>query len=491
MIGELRLREDRDYTIEELAGMVKESLEVDLSEAKEISQEILSFVDEKLRKAVSLLRDKGFGEPRIESELPRSDPERLNMGQWVGEYRFYSKVLGDYIYILVDPKVGKSAFETMLNEITDFALRYGLPSLYITFRGTFSSSSATRDILYSFLLSALTELALTEGLPAEVVEEEKYLPEVHGRIDFKKLLKYIPKGVFPVKRRRVAYARLPRIMLAKFHLLLLRRLMDNKKMYGEEISRILDNSIGKHSYFLSSEHLFEVLPQAFSSPIETPEAIEEIKKVSTTKEMLKMISDLYIAYLTKEREPTTEIILAPWREEIPAAVYPSSKIYEFWVLKLIDDELKKAFGTPNLARKNGGLSLSYDHSKLLFDYVYSGWSSVIGRAIATVPRPDYVLSMDSSRAIIDAKYRERKNIRLEDFERMLAYIIDIASPDIPELAGCFVTLGSERKEVELWTLRPDVEPKLKIYTTVVDPRNLPGSYQNIRKLMLEVLLKRS
>jgi phosphomannomutase len=169
---------------------------------------------------------------------------------------------------------------------------------------------------------------------------------------------------------------------------------------------------------------------------------------------------------------------------------PSAKVYELWNLKLINDEFVKMFNFSKTLKENGGLVFLYDHSKLLFNYIYSEWSNLIGKAISHLPRPDYVISMNNSRVIIDAKYRERGNIKLEDFERMLSYVVDIASPDYPELAGCFITLKDTNSNVNLWTFRSDIEPKIKIYVAVADPRERDIAKQNIQKLIKEVIFKK-
>lgn len=488
---ELVLKEDIDYSKEELIKIIQNSIKVNIQEAENIYEEIIDFIDSKINRIIRQLREQGFSGIHIESSSPSIYNDRLNLGQWIAVYRFYSKTLGEDVYILIEPKIGKTAFEDMLNDVVEFALTYGLPSLSIIFQGIFSSSSVTRDILYSFLLSALTELAIMEGLPIEIEEEKKYIHGIYGKISFKEYIKWKVKNVFPMKRRKLAYARLPRIMLVKFHQTLLERLSDEKARYEnklEEISNILNKYIQHHAYFLSLEHLFDVYPQAIYSFIEAPEAIEEIMHISSTKEFMKIISYLYLAYLM-EKSPSTELVLAPWKEELPIMPLPSAKVYELWNLKLMNDEFVKMFNFSKISKENGGLIFFYDHSKLLFNYIYSEWSNLIGKAISHLPRPDYVISMNHSRVIIDAKYRERGNIKLEDFERLLSYVIDIASPDYPELAGCFVTLKDANSDVSLWTFRSDVEPKIKIYVTTADPRERNIAKQNIQKLIREVILK--
>jgi hypothetical protein len=489
---ELILNEDIDYTKEELIKIIQNSIKVDMQKAENIYDEIIDFIDGKINRIIRQLREQGFSGIHIESSSPGIYNDRLNLGQWIAVYRFYSKTLGEDVYILIEPKIGKKAFENMLNDVVEFALTYGLPSLSIIFQGIFSSSSVKRDILYSFLLSALTELAIMEGLPIEIEEEKKYIHGIYGKIDFKGYIKWKVKNVFPMKRRKLAYAKLPRIMLVKFHQTLLEELSNEKVKYENkigEISNILNKYIKRHAYFLSMEHLFDVYSQAIYSFIETPETIEEIIHASSTKEFIKIISYLYLAYLM-EKTPLTEHVLAPWKEEIPIMPLPSAKVYELWNLKLINDEFVKMFNFSKTLKENGGLVFLYDHSKLLFNYIYSEWSNLIGKAISHLPRPDYVISMDNSRVIIDAKYRERGNIKLEDFERMLSYVVDIASPDYPELAGCFITLKDTNSNVNLWTFRSDIEPKIKIYVAVADPRERDIAKQNIQKLIKEVIFKK-
>jgi phosphomannomutase len=50
-------------------------------------------------------------------------------------------------------------------------------------------------------------------------------------------------------------------------------------------------------------------------------------------------------------------------------------------------------------------------------------------------------------------------------------------------------LKDKNSDVNLWTFRSDIEPKIKIYIAVTDPRERDIAKQNIQKLIKKVILK--
>ena len=177
----LTLREDKSYCVDFLVNMVSQRFSVSRSQAKQIVEELFDKMKEVIN-AISRIRREGYrilggnhkvGKIEIEASPPYIEEDIINFGQWVGIYKIYSNVLGEDLFIFIEPKIEVKYYEKMLFEVWEYAVTYGPQFINYVFNNIFGLSSYYIDAIYSYLVSILSQLALFEGLPRVFIKEKK------------------------------------------------------------------------------------------------------------------------------------------------------------------------------------------------------------------------------------------------------------------------------------------------------------------------------
>ena len=485
----ISLVEDREYDFNDLTRSISLQLEITEGKASEIAGELIEEL-RGLSQSIQRIRDIGFRLAKkngyawikIESSPPLIEKEKVNFGQWVGVYRFHSNMLGKKLYVIVNPKIGINAYDRMISDVWNFAIAYGPQLINYLFNSVFGLSSYYVDAVYSYIISILTRLAVWEGLPVEIIREKRFGRVVKGKIALNRLIKYIIKNMYPYTQVRTIDAKIPRALLIRFNLLLymhLKNLIEEYKNISN-VSKAFTNLAYKNLSNIFSPELINYFSEALTINIDDPYILENIIGTGRRSFITKRVADLYLAY--RAHKPLlANKILSEYEENVPILPLPSSKIYEFWVLKLLMDELinfKKLF---SYDRAGYGLKFTFNNLLLYFNYVPKKWSIMIKDKDSI--RPDFVLSRDGWRTILDAKYRNYRKIRIDDIERMIAYIVDVSTVDTNELVGYFVTLKNSVGKSMKWMFRSDINPNISIYLLVADPRFPYESRENIRNFI--------
>jgi len=488
-LNSIFLNEDRDYTFNSLSREIANQLNIALEEACDVADELIVNLKD-VSQVIQKIRDKGFYlfqeeeyiQLKIESIPPIIEKEKVNFGQWVGVYKFYSDTIDRELYVIVKPKVGIKAYTKMINDVWGFAIAYGPQLINYLLNSIHGLSSYYIDAVYSYLMYFLTRLALWEGLPLEIIKEEKVSRVIKGKLNINKLIKYSAKDVYPYTHVKMIDAKIFRALLIRFNLLLYSRLTHLAEEYKElnGVSEIFNKLGYRNLQNVFSPELIDYIHEALSINIDDPQILQEII-INRKSFVYNKIASLYLAY--KAHKPLlADNILSAYQENIPILPLPSSKIYEFWILKLLVDELLSFTKLKSFNRNGHGLKFVFKNLLLYFNYIPKKWSIMIKDSV----RPDYVISKDGWRVVLDAKYRNVNNIRIEDIERLIAYIVDISTVDTKELAGYFITLGDSISKCKKWMFRSDIDPNINIYLLVADPRYPKESIDNIRYLIMKI-----
>ena len=484
------LKEDHDYKFQELVDQISVSMDISENLAIKLAEEFITRL-RPIAQDIKRIRSRGFktvdGETKIEIESihPYIEKDEVNMGQWIGVYRFYSDSLGDYVFVSVKPKVGYEAYLRMLSDVWDMATLYGPQLMNYVFNSIYGLSSYYIDALYSYIVSILTQIAIFEGLPVEIFKEEKLSKDIRGRLNSHKIIKYLLKQIYPYTHIRTIDAKLPRILLQKFNLELYLRMKYLAEEYSDvESAETLFRKLasGNISNVLSPD-LIDFLHESLSLDISDPQIIERLLVFTRRNRTLKEIIYLYLSFLSK-RSLISDNILVEYKDRIPIMPLPSSKIYELWVLKLILDELKNLYGEKGeTSLAEGGIIFTFRNLLLNFNYIPREWSILIDKHHPKTLRPDYVITVDSRRVVMDAKYRNFRGLALGDLERMIAYIVDVSTIDKRELSGYFIVLKDSIDRIQRWMFRTDIYPEISIYVFTVDPRYLDISKTAVKRFL--------
>lgn len=481
----ITLEEDRLYKEEQFLQLIKLTrANITEEDGKKLFREI---VDLKLEQFIRyLLRSvyKGVG---IESPPPSFDPERnsLNFGQWVGIYRFESATLGEEVRIRVRPKVSEVAFMTMLNESISLVEMLGTPMMDVLWTNLYGKGYIRENVAYSALLQRITEIVIRSLTPTAFAKEFLSAEGV-GNFNRARSIAYLSHGVPLVLciRRNIEPNPAPLILLARFHMRLMNNL-DNeiKNLQTDDVAlpliSLLRGRMAYHAYVLSTGVLSQYFQNLVSYGIEDQELLDEASSVADENNWVKQLIMLYRAYIAKVKSKYA--LESKLRPLLPLQPLPSSKVYELWVLSLLIRVFQERNNIkPEYKHADGGLGVRFDSKELSFNISRREWSR-LSIPMGDFPRPDYIAKGENKMVAIDAKYRSLSDVRLEDIERMIAYIVYYSTPqDSEEVKGLLVTLGpSDNESLSLYGRREDITPPIKLYSTTADPRFVRNSIRNI------------
>jgi hypothetical protein len=454
----LHLQEDVKYNWKIFKNKVGEEIRNLLSISDSDIEKYIKKLFENIKKDISTILEptiKSIKEKLrtldIESPPPRTGDDWFSFGQWVGFFKLSEPVCG-VDTIIVEPKVEKEKFKYMINEALGLPAMIGFESLNIILTNIIPYRYDILPVLYSDIAYKYTEMALRGPLP-RIVEDVIMISEGQlGRIDVNETLKLISKGaqLIASHRSKLNQAYMPMMLMAKFHYMLLKGI-DNLIIKIESVKELslikdqLELLKARHSYILTSTPVSAYLDLALSANIEDSVLIRETRARSGVNTWLKAIADLYESY--NSQVAGIEI----FKPELPLQLIPSSKVFELWALKIITEALGISKG--NVRLEDAGLIIEEKDLKLHYNTAYAeGRLSKELRSRMLIKdgelRPDYRLERRGEITVADAKYKNK--LSTQDMERIITYIVDIATPlktNGDRLVGVLILLTKKEPKI--------------------------------------------
>jgi hypothetical protein len=426
----LHFQEDVKYDWDKFESKVKEELGNQLSEREigELFNRIKEHISTTLQPAIKSIKER-LRTLDIESPPPKIGDNSFSFGQWVGFFKLRKPVC-NVDTIIVKPKVEEKSFRYMIDEALVLPAMIGFESLSVILTNIIPYRDDILPVLYSDIAYKYTEITLRGPLP-RIVEDVIMISEGQlGRIDVNETLKLKSKGtqLIASHKSKLNQAYMPMILMAKFHYMLLKGIDNLIIKIGnvKELSLIKDQLEllkARHSYILTSTPISAYLDLALSANIEDSVLIRETRARSGVNTWLKAIADLYESYNSQVAG------IEPFKPELPLQLIPSSKVFELWALKIITEALGISKG--NVRLEDAGLIIEGKDLKLHYNTAYAeGRLSKELRSKMLIKdgelRPDYRLERRGEITVADAKYKDK--LSTQDMERIITYIVDIATP---------------------------------------------------------------
>jgi hypothetical protein len=448
----LQLEEDTKYNFNKFRNSIRKDFGNYLADSciNELFESIKKYISTTLRPTIRSIK-KDLRTLDIESLPPRTGDNWFNFGQWVGLFKL-SEPVCDIDSIIVKPKVGKENFRYMVNEALILPAMIGFESLSVILTNIIPYRDEILPVLYSDIAYKYTEMALRGPLP-RIVEDVIMISEGQlGRIDVNETLKLKSKGtqLIASHRSKLNQAYMPMILIAKFHYMLLKGIdnLISKIENVEGLSLIkakLELLKARHSYILTSTPVSAYLDLALSANIEDSVLIRETRARSGVNTWLKAIADLYESY--NSQVAGVEI----FKPGLPLQLIPSSKVFELWALKIITEALGISKGSVKL--EDTGLIIEDKDLKLHYNTAYAeGRLSKELRSKMLIKdgelRPDYRVERRGEITVADAKYKDK--LSTQDMERIITYIVDIATPlktNGDRLVGVLILLTKKEPKI--------------------------------------------
>jgi len=448
----LHLQENVKYDLNKFRSRVREEFGSYLSESciEELFKRIKKYVSTTLEPTIKSIKEK-LRTLDIESPPPTARDNYFSFGQWVGLFKLSEPVCG-FNSIIVKPKVGDQKFKYMVDEALGLPAIIGFESLSVILTNIIPYRDDILNIIYSDIVYKYTEMALRGPLP-RIVEDAILINEAQmGRIDVNETLKLKAKGtqLIASHRSKLNQAYIPMMLIAKFHYMLLKGI-DNliSKIENVEGLDLIKYQVellkARHSYILTSTPVSAYLDLALSSNIEDSVLIRETRARSGVNTWLKAIVDLYESYNSQVAG------IEPFKPELPLQLVPSSKIFELWALKMITEALGISKG--NVRLEDTGLIIEEKDLKLHYNTAYAeGRLSKELRSRMLIKdgelRPDYRVERRGEITVADAKYKDK--LSTQDMERIITYIVDIATPlktNGDRLVGVLILLTKKEPKI--------------------------------------------
>jgi hypothetical protein len=448
----LQLEEDTKYNFNKFRNSIRKDFGNYLDDycINELFESIKKYISTTLRPTIRSIK-KDLRTLDIESLPPRTGDNWFNFGQWIGLFKL-SEPVCDIDSIIVKPKVGEESFKYMVNEALSLPAMFGLETLSVILTNIIPYRDDILPVLYSDIAYKYTEMALRGPLP-RIVEDVIMISEGQlGRIDVNETLKLRSKGaqLIASHRSKLNQAYMPMILIAKFHYMLLKGIdnLISKIESVKELSLIkakLELLKARHSYILTSTPVSAYLDLALSANIEDSVLIRETRARSGVNTWLKAIADLYESY--NSQVAGVEI----FKPELPLQLIPSSKVFELWALRIITEAL--GISKKNVKLEDAGLIIEEKDLKLHYNTAYAeGRLSKELRSRMLIKdgelRPDYRVERRGEITVADAKYKDK--LSTQDMERIITYIVDIATPlktNGDRLVGVLILLTKKEPKI--------------------------------------------
>lgn len=488
----VELREDVSYPVADIVDTIRNQWPSSFSRDS-MGEDILRFF-EGLAQTFGAFERELYPELDVEAPPPHVElaANRVNIGQWIGWFELHSETLGSPVLFSTVPKVGFEAFNRMWNEVLEMIRSLGLPTVRVLWKNLLGDTSPTATLSHSYMLSRLTELSILEGMPRTAVTERFVAESLLGTPDVLGTAREQSRGrPYVVSRRvKVAPAALPMLLLVKFNLLVLRDLERWRRDFAPHdglrpLVEMMNRLSLPHRLFLGEEDSLALIDWATDIDLESPDAFEQLRASFRRNDWLRRVADQYEVYLNQGR--VGQYLLDRNRSNLPVQPIPSSKLYEVWTLRLVLESLLQQRGlrwadirsreTPT----ERGSVLNLDGVQVGYNVDDPSWSYILGRLHRSV-RPDLMISRHGGRAVVDAKYRRWDDVAAADLERLLAYLVDYSQPQKEdEIKGFLIVLSHEAGFLKLGE-RADLNPKIRLFSVVADPRQPEQASGNIDRM---------
>ncbi len=505
----LKLREDLEYSDEDLIREIASLNRVSSTFARKIVEELKEYVYRRLKPEIEYLKHvfaKLNPNLKIEVGSPnifyKKNKQVITFGQWIGTYKI--ELESADIEVEITPKVGWDSTIIMLNDISKLVRMLGMPMLNLIFSNILGSSFIKQYIHYSIRLMQLTELMIARGIPPISYEKEYFVDSnlgYVGKINFGKTLNYLNHGQNLIVARKViiGYPILPISVLVKFHYTLGNELLKQMKNLDKNIGReiiplkmFVQQQAFYHIYITSLPPFSHYLNHAIKMDLESSDILKKAREQVSTNPWLQEIIDLYMSFLSKLSIANLEY----YSKKVSIQPLPSSKIYELWILYMLLKTGREIF---NIEPRMEELYNKFDLKKCKIMYnkaptevlpeitmPFSWWEHL---------RPDFSILNGGKQAVVDAKYREINKLNHDDFLRMMSYILYFSKPqgkENREIKGIFISLSNkstsqkrfftQKRRIYKILERSDLNPAIRIYNIEVDPRLRHINERNIEAL---------
>ncbi|MFC5972653.1 hypothetical protein ACFPYI_15055 [Halomarina salina] len=392
----------------------------------------------------------------VEEAPPSIDSNEFNPGGWVGLFP------GDVI--VVASHLSTDEYEVLLQETqkwveiigaTTFEAAFPLsPELLLDFR--------TQLAAYSKALIELSESLRNQRLPVEVQRTQNRGLEPQGRPLFGETMREAARGSQQVVSEEVKFSfdTVLNHLLVRFHIDLLTEMQALSESYAYYESAFA-SQVSYHEDFVNTGIPSRFVDKAVERDFTAPDVIAEARREASGS--MAEIIDLWEAF---QRDIGMELSLS---RNLNTAVKPISKLYELWCLGILLDTLTEVCGRPPKSpesinreyRFGDGVRLHYNRSLGRFSQYFK---DELG--IRNGPgQPDFALEIDGEIAWIgDAKFKTE--VRLADYRRFLAYVVDLLHPDKPSsiLYASEESKGQKRVrdyDIDHIALRPNTRVKAR------------------------------
>jgi len=372
----------------------------------------------------------------IESRLPEVVGTKVYTGQWVGVV----SIPRYNICLVFEPKIGHE-FLNMLDVIYGSTVR---DLLHLVTAHTYLITTHERTGEALILPQLLTHVLrlIQHYIQSEPWYILQYIPSKHGT-----LVKVSPSDLALLKPKQIFNTRKYTTLLAT--LVLVYKALANIIGIVSEVSTRSDflRSLGERLRTLTTS-----LISTITTEMSVPALVSYAELGEVNIDFLERIATL-IQLTPSYRPGLFELLL-----------YPSTKVYELYVLSKVLEVLSKEFREHPVLEQLNVIRLG--PCRL---YLNKAPCSKLVKSISgSLPRPDIAVVTDNKVIVLEAKYRDlsRKLLRLSDTLRLLAYIIDVAKDRA--LRAAITCLGRARYPPRIETYFNDVS--VDLFFIVVRPR---------------------
>ena len=305
-----------------------------------------------------------------------------------------------------------------------------------------------------------------------IVERPRLVSKkIMGRIMVDQTIQHIHQLNFVSNRAKINPITLPRLLIARFSILMINELNEIKKNFPDDVKpndiklgRKINKNIANHKLHLSM--LESQIPNIVELSLDT-NFFDQLVLDKTEQQAKGGSSILDLIYLWK--------IYIAGRSLSPnlkksldggLTLLPMSKLYELLVLVTILEFMKKKFGSYSLQKKDKGetgQTFKFRKKVKLHYNKPSNFSPWDGGGFGSL-RPDFMLEYDDRiLAIFDAKYKQKNDVDAKDYQKMLEYILRFCGTSynkveqsgsdtnivFSKLVGLFFYIGNKSDEESL------------------------------------------
>jgi len=415
-------------------------------------------------------------------DIPEVTGDNIDFKSFIGTYYPENEKIS--LTIKLDPnKISKSIYISMVSEIDEWCNLLG-PTIHSRFAFFSPIDILDRTLSFSNQLLKLTELTRNSFLTPIIQNKTITAPISHGRMNLVKTSRQLSQGSTEIVsiKTKVIIETLPLLLLLRFNLEIsyeLMRFINEIKLNNNEdndiqisLERIARQNVLFHQDLLFNPRFRYMIEYALDIDYYKPEILDETYRQSHGNAVFHDLIYLWEAYISGKTLQTSLL-------DEPDGDYtlkPMSKIYELWLLKIIDTILQEEFCRIDISCSPiGSMTLQYSNGNrhLILNYnqnIPRKWKQFRPRYFSM--RPDFVLAEKIGRKkipvlIADAKYKQSPTS--SDKQQMLAYMLATGWNDsFPTMKSALLSIGrNDLKKVKKEYKRES--PNAELYELIIRP----------------------